>query len=31
LKSKERLSDEEKALLAEIGKIDALKPFLPVQ
>ncbi|MBN2243072.1 MAG: hypothetical protein JW793_10310 [Acidobacteria bacterium] len=31
LKSKEKPSSEEKALLAEIGKIDALKPFLPVE
>lgn len=29
LKSKETLTKEEKALLVEIGKIEALKPFLP--
>lgn len=29
LKSKEQVSDEEKTLLAEIEKMDVLKPFLP--
>jgi hypothetical protein len=31
LKSKDQPSDEEKALMAEIAKIEALKPFLPTK